>query len=201
MAITATTLSGAVAATDTQVGVAAATGISAPVTTTGAGFTFLKVDDEIMFVTTAYVAASLYVPVLRGQLGTQAVAHVSGTPVLIGGPSDYPNFVPVQTVEASKLPYNFSPIGPPLAISSNTVAPTNGYIHHVTGTTVIKTITVPAGLVSGGQVTFIFDGSGSGLTWDATDNIAVAGTSTTAASAVDFFYDPSSAKWHPSRLA
>jgi hypothetical protein len=141
------------------------------------------------------------VKVLRGQAGTQAKSHVASVPVLIGGTSDFPNFVPAQGVTSPSEPYNFTAIGGPLAIASNTVAPTGGMVHHVTGTAVIKTITVPTGLVSGGKVTLIFDGSGAGLTWDATDNIAVAGTSTTAASAVDFFYDPSSGKWHPSRLA
>lgn len=195
MSITATTLSGAATASDVQIGVAAATGITAPVTTTGSGFTYLKVDDEMMFVTGLN---GTLISVLRGQLGTQSVAHAVSTPVLIGGPADFPNFVPVQGVESPKLPYNFSPIGPPLAIdASNAVAPTNGYIHHVTGTAIIKTITVPAGLVSGGKVTLIFDGSGAGLTWDATDNIALAG-SVLVLQAVTFFYDPTTSKWYPS---
>lgn len=198
MAITATTCSGAIAVGDQQFSVASATGISNPTNPTGSGFTYLKVDNEMMFVVD--VTGTL-VTVLRGQQGTQQVAHVASTPVLIGSPSDFANFVPVQNVSAPHLPYNFSPIGPPLAITSNTIAPTNGYIHHVTGTTILKTITKPSGLVSGGKVTLVFDGSGSGLQWDSSDNIAVAGTATTAASYVDFFYDPASAKWIPSRLA
>ena len=198
MSISATTLSAAIVASDAVLGVASATNITAPNFTTGAGVTLLKLDDELMV---AVSKSGTQIGVLRGQFGTQAKSHAASVPVIVGGTSDFPSFVPVQGVTAPSLPYNFSPIGPPLAISSNTVAPTGGFIHHVTGTTVIKTITVPAGLVSGGKVTLVFDGSGDGLTWDATDNIAVAGTSTTAASAVDFFYDPSSAKWHPSRLA
>lgn len=198
MSITATTLSGALSANATQLSVASATGISAPTNPTGAGFTLLKIDDEMMFVT---AVSGTLVSVIRGVSGTQALSHSASTPVLIGSPSGFANFVPVQAVSAPQLPYNFSAIGPPLAITSNTVAPVNGAIHHVTGTAVLKTITVPSGLVNGGKVTLIFDGSGLGLTWDATGNIAVAGTATTAASSVDFIYDLPSAKWIPSRLA
>src|SRR5262249_32247788 len=85
------------------------------------------------------------------------------------------------------------------AISSNAITP-SGPLIHVTGTTVLKTITLPA-TFQNGSVTLIFDGSGSGLTWDATGNINVAGTSTTAGSAVTFTYDRSISKWIPSRLA
>lgn len=197
MAITATTLSGAVAVSDTSVGVASATGISAPVPQTGSGLTLLKIDDEMMSVVSLI---GTQVQVSRGQYGTQQVAHLTSAPVLIGAPSDFPNFVPVQGVVSSALPYNFSPIGAAIA-SATTIAPQGGFIHHVTGTTALSVITVPAACISGGKITLVFDGSGSGLTWGSGGNIAVAGTSTTAGSAVDFFYDPTSAKWHPSRLA
>ncbi len=196
MSINATTLSAAISATETVFGVASATGITAPVPNTGVGLTYLKVDDEMMQV---YAISGTVVSVIRGVQGTRAEAHAASVPVIAGGPSDFENFVPVQGVVASQLPYNFSPIGPPL--TGATIAPSGGYIHHFTGTTALVTITLPADLVAGGHITLIFDGSGSGLTWTAAGNIAVAGTSTTAASAVTFFYDPSSAKWHPSRLA
>ena len=196
MSITATTLSAAVAAADTKIGVASATGITAPVNTTGSGFTFLKVDEELMFVVGV---SGTQISVLRGQGGTQAKSHAASVPVLIGAPSDYQSFVPAQGVTAPSEPYNFTAIGPPL--TGATIAPTGGMVHHFTGTVALITITAPTGLVAGGKVTLIFDGSAAGLTWTAAGNIAVAGTSTTAASAVDFFWDPSSAKWHPSRLA
>ena len=155
MAINSTTLSGAVAVSDNSVGVASATGISAPTPQTGAGVTLLKIDDEMMYVVSLI---GTQVQVLRGQYGTQQTAHELSAPVLIGAPSDFPNFVPTQGVSAQKLPYNYSAVGAPLAITSNTIAPLYGYIHHVTGTTVLKTITVPAGTVSGGKVTLVFDG-------------------------------------------
>jgi len=196
MSITATTLAAAVAATDTSVLLASGTGVSNPVFTTGSGYTFLKIDDELMFVSGN---AGTNPNVVRGQAGTVQTAHESSAPVLIGGPSDFANFIPVQKVDSPSLPYNFSPIGAPL--TGATIAPLYGYIHHFTGSTALVTITVPSGLVSGGAVTLVMDGSGSGLTWTAAGNIAVAGTATTAASAVTFFYDPASAKWIPSRLA
>jgi hypothetical protein len=196
MSITATTLSAAISNSDVVLGVASASGISAPVQTTGSGFTFLKVDDEVMFVTGV---SGTQIKVLRGQLGTPAQPHAASVPVLIGAPSDYPAFAPITTFTQPSKPDNSMPIGPPL--TGATIAPSGGFVHHFTGTTALSTITPPAGLISGGKITLIFDGSGSGLTWDASDNIAVAGTSTTAGSAVDFFYDPSSGKWHPSRLA
>jgi len=197
MAITATTLSAAVAVGDQVVNVASATGISAPVSTTGSGFTILKIDDEMFFVISV---SGTVVTVLRGQQGTQQVSHSTSTPVLIGSPSDFSNFVPVQAAFSVQTPYNFSAIGPPI-VSATTIAPVNGAIHHVTGTTALSVITVPSGAVSGSKITLIFDGSGSGLTWGSGGNIAVAGTATTAASSVDFIYDAPSAKWIPSRLA
>lgn len=196
MAITATTLSGAVAVSDYAIGVASATGITAPVPQTGSGLTLIKIDDEMMSVVSLI---GTQVQVTRGQYGTQQTAHQSSAPVLIGAPSDFPNFVPVQGVFSHALPYNATPIGAPL--TGATIAPLYGYVHHFTGSTALVTITVPAGLVSGGKVTLVMDGSGSGLTWTTAGNISVAGTATTAASAVDFFYDPASAKWIPSRLA
>lgn len=196
MSITATTLSAAISAGATQLSVAAATGITAPTSTTGSGFTYLQIDNEIFFVTGLN---GTLVNVIPAQLGTYSSNHELSAPVLIGAPADFANFVPVIKGFSTHLPYNFTPIGAPL--TGATIAPLYGYVHHVTGTTQLATITVPSGLVSGGKVTLVFDGSGSGLTWSAGGNIAVAGTATTAASSVDFLYDPASAKWIPSRLA
>ena len=195
MAITATTLSSAVKANDTTVGLASATGVTAPTPTTGVGFTYLFVEQEMMFVTaiTGTVAS-----VLRGQLGTQAVAHPTAAPVFIGAPSDFPGFTPAQGTSV-ELPNEYMGVGAPL--TGATIAPAVGQsVAHFTGSTALVTITVPTGMQSG-RLTLIFDGTGSGLTWTAADNIAVAGTATTAKSAVTFLYDPSTSKWIPNRLA
>ena len=174
-----------------------ATGITAPVTTTGAGFTYLKVDNELMAVTSV---AGTAISVLRGYAGTVAASHVASAPVLIGAPTDFANFRPATYATTPKLPDDFSPIGGPL--TGAVIAPTGGYIHHFTGTVELTTITPPAGLVSGGAIVLIFDGSAAGLTWSAAggaNSIAVAGT-VTAAQAVTFFYDPTTTFWYPSTI-
>jgi hypothetical protein len=80
--------------------------------------------------------------------------------------------------------------------SATTIAP-SGALFHVTGTTAIATISLPA-TYQGGPITIIFDGVD---TWTAAGNIAVAGTNTTAGSAVTFTYSFATSKWYPSRLA
>lgn len=196
MAITATTLSGAVSATDTNLAVASATGITAPVTTTGSGFTYLLVDQEMLFVESV---SGTQVKVLRGQLGTQQVAHLTASTVLAGAPSDFPNFTPAQGASTQSQPSRYEGSGAIVATAA-TITP-SGSFFHTTGTTAVVTINAPSADFVEGEITIVFDGSSAGLTWTAAGNIAVAGTATTAASMVTFRYDPVSAKWHPSRLA
>jgi hypothetical protein len=88
MSINATTLSGAITANQTSFGVASTTGITAPNFQTGAGITFLLIDQEFMLVN-AVNTTSLVVTVARGQFGTAATAHVSGTLVQAGLPTDF----------------------------------------------------------------------------------------------------------------
>lgn len=196
MSINATTLSGAVTATDTNIGVAATTGITAPVTTTGSGYTYLLVDQEVMFVESV---SGLRLNVLRGQRGTQQVAHLTSSTVLAGAPSDFPNFTPAQGASFAAQPIRYEGSGAIVA-SATTITPSASFFH-VSGTTALSVINPPSTDFVEGEITLVFDGSGSGLTWGAGGNIAVAGTSTTAGSMVTFRYDPVSAKWHPSRLA
>lgn len=86
MAITATTTSAAVGASDTTVSVASATGITAPNFQTAAGITYLRLDNEVMLVVGV---VGTVVSVLRAQDGTVATTHVSGALVQIGLPSDF----------------------------------------------------------------------------------------------------------------
>lgn len=77
MAITATTLSGAISADQVLIKVASATGF-------GKG-KVLKIDDEFLVQTAeADSGATTMIPVRRGQNGTQAKAHVTGANVLVG---------------------------------------------------------------------------------------------------------------------
>lgn len=88
MAITQTTLGGAVAVADTTVALASVTGITAPNFTTGAGIVYLQIDQEYMMVMGP--PSGLFVPVQRGLLGTPATAHVTGALVQIASlPSDF----------------------------------------------------------------------------------------------------------------
>lgn len=86
MAITATTLSGAALKGDTVIGVASATGIAAPNFQTGAGITYLQIDQELFLVVGIN---GTFISVLRGQNGTQSADHVINSRVAIGGPSDF----------------------------------------------------------------------------------------------------------------
>lgn len=93
MAITATTLSSAVASgpagVDTFINVASATGITAPNFTTGVGLTYLLIDQELMFVTSV---SGTVIGVQRGVAGTPSQPHVINTNVEIGLPTDFPYF-------------------------------------------------------------------------------------------------------------
>lgn len=80
MAIVQTTLAAAMAIGATKARVASATSIAAGV--------LVKIDDELMTVTSAYVNASVDVPVVRGQMGTIAAAHASGAFFMSAAPSD-----------------------------------------------------------------------------------------------------------------
>lgn len=100
MAITATTLAGAVGANDTFINVASATGITAPNFQTASGITYLKIDEEYLLVSAAPNGTAI--PVIRGQSGSGAVAHVVNTTVSIGLPSDFPpQQSKVNTIEAA----------------------------------------------------------------------------------------------------
>jgi hypothetical protein len=191
MSLNATTLSGAINATQYSFGIASATGVSAPVYPTGSGFTYLYVENELMFVTGVN---GTIVNVIRGFGGTQAVSHASSCPVIVGAPSDFPNFTPgINAVTAKSS--NYDGFAAPVA-SAATITP-SGRRFHVTGTTQTTTINLPSGFLEG-TITIVADGI---WTWSTGGNIAVAGTVTTAASAVDFTYDAKTSLWYPSRLA
>ena len=72
MALTTTTLSSAVAATDTSIVVASATGFSAS--------NLILVDQEVMVVGKSYVSGTT-IPVYRGQNGSVTAAHVASANV------------------------------------------------------------------------------------------------------------------------
>ena len=194
MAITTTTLSAAIDAVATQFAVAATTGITAGNSATGSGITVLYCDSEYMYVVGVGSLTTGPVSVLRGQGGTQATAHGASAPVLIGLPSDFSGFTPAQGVVVQRND-NYAAISAPVTAATTITA--SGAIFHIVGTTAAATITRPTGMIEG-RITVIADGV---WTWTTAGNIAVAGTVTTAGSAVSFVYDVATSKWYPSRLA
>jgi hypothetical protein len=205
MALNATTLTAAIAATDNILAVASATGITAPLfqgSPTGVPGTgsivYLLVEQEWMQVISV---SGLNIGVKRGMLGSCAGAHGNAAPVLSGLNTDFPGPVPISV----KATQDFEPAvvgwSPVVAIAANVVA-ASGAFFHVTGTTIVKTITQPPGTsaISGQMIGIVFDGSGAGITWDATGNIGVAGTAGTAGTLVFFVFDANISKWLPSRI-
>ena len=80
MALTRTTINGAITGNDTTIRVASATGF-----TKGS---YLRIDNELLLQTGE--ASGTVIPVRRGQNGTAAVAHVTGAGVVVGLASDFP---------------------------------------------------------------------------------------------------------------
>ncbi len=81
MALTRRTLAAAVAVGDTSITLDAATGVAIG--------SYIRIDQEVMRVTTAYVAASVTVPVARGQDGTVNQAHQVTAGAVVGTGADF----------------------------------------------------------------------------------------------------------------
>ncbi len=197
MAINTTTITGATTSYTTQFAVGSTANITAPVLTTGSGFTLLYVEAELMFVTSVPVSGT--VTVLRGFGGTKAVAHLAAVLVTIGGFGDFVQFTPQIGAFQTEVQNRFMGLSAPVAAAATIVAPAN--VFHVTGTTATNIITPPANFV-GGEVTIIADGV---WTWtvssSTTYGMATSGTVTAGHSVVKFFLDPNTALWYPERLA
>lgn len=80
MALTTTTLSGAITVNDTSIVVASATGFAAG--------NIIKIDGEYLKVIATYTSGTT-IGVLRGQNGTTTAAHVTGVNVITGLASDF----------------------------------------------------------------------------------------------------------------
>lgn len=196
MAITATTLSGAIDNLDTNIPLASVAAIVAPNNTKGAK-TMLFIKGELLQVYAAASAATGagIAPCIRGIGGTKAQAHLSGAPVLVGLITDFPKFQPMVEVATYPDLNRYDGFSAPVASATTIVA--TGKKFHVTGTTATATITPPSNFVEG-DITIVADGV---WTWTAAGNILVAGTVTTAGGSVTFTYDAATSKWYPSRLA
>lgn len=86
MALTTTTATAAIAASDTSITVASATGFSANY--------LVKVGPEVMRVQSGYASGTLTVPVLRGLSGSATQAHAITSNVVVGAPADFADTAP-----------------------------------------------------------------------------------------------------------
>lgn len=196
MSINNTTLSGALTAYQTQFAVASTTNITAPVSTTGSGVTFLYCEAELMVVTGVPVSGT--VQVTRGMYGTKAVAHLTSAPVTIGLVGDFPVFTPQVGAFQTEVQNRYQGISAAVAAAATIIAPAQ--VFHVTGTTATNIITPPANFV-GGTVTIIADGAWTWTSSAVANGIAQSGAVTSAATAVQFIYDPNTTYWYPLRRA
>jgi hypothetical protein len=195
MAITATTLSAAITANQTQFGLASTTGVNAPVSTTGVG-SYLFIDRELMQVTAVPVAGT--VQVIRGIQGTQAVSHNNTQGVLIAATAaDFANFQPTISAFATGLA-RYEGVNAPVAAAAVLVAP--GAIFHVTGTTASSSMTPPSTFVEG-KIKIIADAIWTWTSTTAVNGFAQAGTVTSAGTTVEFTYDAATSLWYPSRVS
>jgi hypothetical protein len=145
MAITATTLAGAVAPGDLVLNVASATGSALKNT--------IRIDNEF-FVQTALANGTL-IPVRGGDQGSARVAHNAGTAVLMGLPTDFLS-PPIGT----DIPVPYSPVETTLTYNAaGAIAiPTTirkAFIELVTGTAGAFTLADPTSAQEGVELTIL----------------------------------------------
>jgi hypothetical protein len=103
MAITVTTLTGAITSSQTSFGVGSVANIPIPNNQTGLGQMFFLIDQEFM---QPYNVVGTVPYVVRGVNGTAAAAHASGAQVQVGLPSDFGQFSEIwsgQTMGANVI--------------------------------------------------------------------------------------------------
>lgn len=136
MAISVTTLSGAVAASDVTITVASTTGF--------AKRKLISIDGEFLVDTADTVSGSSTINVRRGDQGTYTAAHVSGSIVLVGDANDFPAAPPGQAV---LQPY--APSWTQVTLSANGAIPVpatrqNLYVQLLGTTTNAYTLAAPS---------------------------------------------------------
>jgi hypothetical protein len=150
MALTATTLAGAVVVDQNTITVASATGFAAG--------SLIRVDDEVMQVASNY-SSGTSIGVLRGRDGTAGKAHASGANVVVGPPADFANPAP-QTVA------RFLIAGRAREVRSYSAAgaielpnPGNDALAIINGTTILAmTLAVPTKEMDGAVLTICGNG-------------------------------------------
>jgi hypothetical protein len=225
--LTQTTLSSALTSSGNTVVLASGTGV-----TVGANSytTALYIDREYLVVTANPGGVSGTYTVLRGQSGTGASAHASGTMVLLGRPSWFSasdpqgscvlaNVIATPIVNykngnqslCSSVTLTFGPgfansipeaaiVTTAVASAAGAVTP-SGPLFHVTGTAAITGFNIPVGCNGTAVGGCSFTIIPDGVfTWTTAGNIALAGTAVVNKALV-FVWDAKNSKWIPSYIA
>jgi hypothetical protein len=224
--LTQTTLAAALTSTGNTILLTSGTGV----TVSANGYTTgLVIDSEYLVVTANPGSVSGTYSVLRGQGGTGAAAHASGTMVLLGKPSWFVASDPhgacvLANVLATPI-VNFKQGGNQTLCSSVTLTYVPGFVNpgtvavtaavasaagallpsgplfHVTGTAAVTGFTIPVGCnaTAVGGCSFTIIPDGV-FTWTTAGNIALAGTAVVN-KALTFTWDATNSKWVPSYIA
>lgn len=220
--ITSTTLAAAIDGSATLVSLTSATGVNAPVFTTGVS-TYLYVDKELMLVTGTTPVTTVFT-VQRGFNGTSARPHIILSPVYLGAPNRFaagkdPSgqcvrtnlpFVPIINPDtgntfdclgvttAGQYVQTNSPgvpvVGSTVA-SATSITPTGTHFA-VSGVTAVATIVVPAGFKPGMCLNIRPTGIFATTT---ADNIGLISSATVVGRILTMCYDGS--KWWPSYVS
>lgn len=160
MSIVATTLSAAMTATQTTCTVASTTNITNPNWQTAAGIIYLLIDQEYMLVTSVNTT-TLVCQLQRGQWGTAQAAHVSGSLVQSGTPTDYSQLSQIfsqksttalQVEYATNLPATF------LSGSADAINPAvPGFYEVKTAGVDAMTLAAPPASAEGNIITVVSD--------------------------------------------
>ncbi len=223
-ALTQTTLSLAVLASDRVINVTSATGINAPSQgVIGSQLYVIAPGSQRGETMLVQSTSSTVITVARGRTGA-ANAIPKGALVLIGQPNYFRSFNPAggctaaatfitphvnvqtgeqflcSTIELSWVPgwnnYNAPPAMTTLVASAAGVVTPSGPLFHINGTAAITGFTLPIGF-AGGSFCVVPDAV---FTWTAATNIALAGTAVVNKT-LCFTYEWTLAKWTPSYIA
>jgi hypothetical protein len=225
--LTQTTLAAALTSSGNTVVLASGTGVTVGANSYTTG---LFIDREYLVVTANPGGVSGTYSVLRGQGGTGASAHASGTMVLLGKPNWFSAFDPqgscvlANVVATPIVNYKtgnqslcssvtltfgagFSNSIPEAAQVTKAVASAAGAIlpsgplFHVTGTAAVTGFTIPVGCNATAVGGCTFTIIPDAVfTWTAAGNIALAGTAVVN-KALTFVWDATNQKWVPSYIA
>jgi len=212
MSLAYTTLSAAITPNQTSFSVASATNITNPVFNTGAGITYLLVEQEAMLVTSV---TGTVVQVQRGVLGTRAMNHGNACFIMSGLPADFLGFFPaIKAFTINQPDIAFQMPSQTVTAAASIIAPSNFF--HLSGATGVTNMQPPTSALlsytgssteenyaNGTRVTIICDSTPAFTSGGGGTGVAFAATvvAATAATVIEFILDGSSGTqlWYPTR--